>query len=175
MRSIIMLIVCFILLTAFSDQTENYSESGYIPVLMSRTEMEKSIRYAEPRALTQIGKIYTKDDYIFISQKYKGIHVIDNHDPANPVNAGFIVVPGCLDMAVKANTMYVDNAVDLIAVDLLSIPDLKVTGRIQNVFPELLPPDLTYLPEVYKSANRPENTIIVEWRKTDKSVVYPLD
>jgi hypothetical protein len=175
MRSIIMLIVCFILLSAFSDQSISYRESGYIPVLMSRAELEKSIRYADPRALTQIGKIYTKDDYIFISQKYKGIHVIDNHDPANPVNAGFIVVPGCLDMSIKLNTMYVDNATDLIAVDLSTIPDLKVTGRIQNVFPELLPPDLTYLPDAYKAANRPENTVIVEWRKSDESVVYPLD
>ena len=175
MRSIIILIICFILLSAFSDQTANYRESQYIPVLMSRTELGKSIRYTDPRPLTQIGKIYTKDDYIFISQKYKGIHVIDNHDPANPVNAGFIVVPGCLDMAIKGNSMYIDNATDLVTVDLSVITSLQVTGRVQSVFPELLPPDLTYLPEVYKLSNRPENTVIVECRKTDESVVYPID
>ncbi len=175
MRSAIILIICFILLSAFSDQTANYRESQYIPVLMSRTELEKSIRYTDPHSLTQIGKIYTKGDYIFISQKYKGIHVIDNHDPANPINAGFIVVPGCLDMAIKGNSMYVDNATDLITIDLTTIPNLQVTGRIQSVFPELLPPDLTYLPNVFAAANRPENTVIIEWRKTDESVVYPID
>jgi hypothetical protein len=78
-------------------------------------------------------------------------------------------------MAIKGNSMYIDNATDLVTVDLSVITSLQVTGRVQSVFPELLPPDLTYLPEVYKLSNRPENTVIVEWRKTDESVVYPID
>jgi hypothetical protein len=168
MKKFILLIGCFILLVSFSDTQVNNLGTQYVPVLLDRAQLEISIHYTEPQPLTQIGKIYTKDGFIFISQQYKGIHVIDNHDPANPVNSGFIAVPGCLDMAIKGNSMYIDNATDLVTVDLSTIPDLKVTSRIPNVFPELLPPDLTYLPNAFSAANRPVNTVIIEWRKPAK-------
>jgi hypothetical protein len=172
MQKFILLIASFILLVSFSDRQVNYLETQYVPVLLDRAQLETSIHYTVPHPLTQIGKIYTKGGYIFISQQYKGIHVIDNHDPANPVNLGFITVPGCLDMAIKGNSMYIDNATDLVTVDLSAIPVIQVTSRIPHVFPELLPPDLTYVPEVFAAANRPENTVIIEWRKPATPVQY---
>ena len=65
-------------------------------------------------------------------------------------------------MAVKGQTLYADNAVDLVAIDLSDINNITVTKRIKNVFPELSTPDGSYYWK-YSSKNRPENTIIVGW------------
>lgn len=132
----------------------------YTPVYLSRETLENSVKYiSEARDMIQTGKIYYRAPYIFINERYKGIHVINNANPARPVNEGFILAPGCLDMAVKGNILYVDNAVDLVSFDLDS---KQVTSRLRNVFPEPVPPnDFFY----YKNNHRPEGYILVEWKK----------
>ncbi len=141
--------------------------TDYYPVLMSRESLEKSIAFHSPEAISQPAKIYYKDNFIFISERFKGVHLIDNTDPKNPINRGYISVPGCLDMAIKGNVMYVDNAVDLVAVDLSAIgtSNFKVLKRIKSIFPELAPPDGKALPDKYLSNNRPANTVLVAWEK----------
>jgi glutaredoxin len=127
---------------------------------MKRADLEKSVSYQSvARDMENPGKIYYKAPYIFVNEKYKGIHVINNSDPRNPVREGFIVAPGCIDMAVKGNVMYLDNSVDLVAFDW-SIK--QVTKRIKNVFPEPISPDnMTF----YNQSNNSGEYILVGWKK----------
>ena len=135
----------------------------YTPVFMSRDVLETSVKYVSgARDMIQTGKIYYRAPYIYVNERYKGVHVINNADPEHPVNEGFILAPGCIDMAVKGNILYLDNAVDLVSFDLNS---KQVTSRIRNVFPEPLPPDeLSFFS--YPN-NRPEGYVLVEWKKTN--------
>lgn len=148
----------------YSFDVEPVEESAYTAIIMSRAELEKSIEYQEAQPIKQIGKIYKKDSWVFITEKYKGIHIIDNTNPASPLKAGFIRVPGCIDISMKNNSLYADNSVDLVTIDMSTLPQISVTGRIKNVFPEPLPPDLKYIPNKFLN-NRPANTVIVEWKK----------
>ncbi len=154
----------FILITTSFDW-DPVEEYNYSAIIMSRAELEKSIEFQAARPIIQIGKIYKKGSFIFITEKYKGIHVIDNTNPSTPIKAGFIRVPGCIDISVKNNSLYADNSVDLVTIDIGNLPEVKVTERIKNIFPEPLPPDLRYIPYKFSKENRPENTIIVEWKK----------
>ncbi len=133
----------------------------YAPVYMERSELEKSVGYVSgARRMENPGKIYIHGDRIYVNEKYRGIHVIDNSDPYTPEQIGFIIAPGCLDMAVKGNIMYLDNAVDFVAFDLESG---EVTERIRDFFPEhLISPD-GYLRDDPNA--RPEGMILVGWRK----------
>ena len=131
----------------------------YTPVFMSRETLNSSVMYISgARDMVQTGKIYYRIPYIYVNERYKGVHVINNTDPAHPVNEGFILAPGCIDMAVKGNILYLDNAVDLVSFNLDS---RQVTKRIRNVFPEPLPPDDFNFRRYY---NRPEGYVIVEWK-----------
>ena len=137
-------------------------EETYYPVFMSREILEISVKYVEgERDMIETGKIYYREPYIFVNERYKGVHVINSTDPANPIKEGFIVAPGCLDMAVKGNIMYLDNAVDLVSFDLNT---KQITKRLKNVFPEPLPPDDLFYYDIY---NRPEGYVIVEWIKVN--------
>ncbi|MBX2842925.1 MAG: hypothetical protein KTR26_14235 [Flammeovirgaceae bacterium] len=144
----------------------NDGRTAYEPMLMTRVQMETSIKVISPREINRPGKIYFKDGFIFLNEKYEGVHVIDNRNPADPKNVKFIKIPGCLDMAVKNNTLYVDNAVDLVAIDLSSQGFIEVS-RQKNVFPELLPPDQIEMPIAFTAEKRPADTYIVSWKKFD--------
>lgn len=154
-----------------SSHEKQLTESfDYKPVLMTRENLEKSIELQGPKKLSKTGKIYIKGHYIYISERYKGIHVIDNEHPESPVIKSFIRVPGCMDMAVKGNTLYVDNAVDLVALDISDNEKINVISRIKEVFPEIPPPDNLYVPHQFNADVRPENTVIVDWIKADEEL-----
>ncbi|MDR0748833.1 MAG: hypothetical protein LBF62_04600 [Tannerellaceae bacterium] len=152
-----------ILLFAFVNTSTTYYgdvmyRGEYSPVFMKRADLEKSVSFQPgERALANPGKIYSKPPYIYINERYKGIHVVNNTDPAHPVTEGFIVAPGCMDMAVKEHILYLDNAVDLVAFDLAAG---KVCRRVKDVFPEPIAPDNSYYYGI-----KEEDMIIVEWKK----------
>ena len=126
---------------------------------MKRSDLEQSVSFQSgARTIENPGKIYCKAPYIFVNERYKGVHIINNTDPQNPVKEGFIVVPGCIDMAVKGAILYVDNAVDLVAFDLSS---KQVSKRIQKVFPEPISPDNMHY---YYSGDRGD-FILVGWKE----------
>ena len=140
-------------------------EIDYEPVIMKRSELEKSINFQATRDLSRPGKIYIKDNYVFVNELYKGVHIINNTDPGSPQNEGFIRIPGCQDIAILGNYLYADNAVDLITIDLSMLPTINVTSRIKNIYPDMLPPNCDEMPTIFKKDNRPENTVIIEWIK----------
>lgn len=158
-RNLFVAAVLFCLCSSF------YPTSQYVPILMLRGDMEKAIKLESPRPMYEPGKIYYKAPYLFIVEKYKGVHIIDNSNPASPENLNFLHIDGIRDVAVKGNVMYADNAVDLIAIQLNnSITEVSVTKRIENYFPEMTSPDgfgMNY--SVW--AKRPDNSIIVGWKK----------
>lgn len=140
-------------------------ETRYTPIFIAREDMDKGINFMQEKALSNPGKIYTWNQFIMINEKYEGVHFYDNTNPRSPQKIGFLSVPGNIDMAVKDGFLYVDNAVDLLAINISALPEVSLSKRIQNVFPELTPPDLPYVPLNYSSEKRPANTIIVKWEE----------
>jgi hypothetical protein len=158
-------ILLLIILSLGSSRDDFSNPSEYFPVLMERVDLEASIKYRDAQVINTPGKIYYKDEIIYLNEKYQGIHVIDNTDPLNPQNIGFINIPGCIDIAIKNKSLLADNATDLVAIDISDLEHLTLTERIQNVFPESTPPDLNYIPYMFTASNRPRNTVIVGWKK----------
>lgn len=148
---------------------EPQTYSAYEPVLMARPQLEQSIRALPPRDILDAGKIYLWNNLVFINERYKGVHVILNTNPQEPVNMGFIQVPGNLDVAVKQGVLFADNGVDLVAIDFSDLQQLRVTKRIKDAFPELPPPDGLALDQKYNLENRPADGIVVGWTKKSKS------
>jgi len=134
--------------------TPQYSQ--YTPVIMSREQMVNSIKMSEPKSMKKAGKIYVKDSYIFITDENKGFHIYDNSNPNAPQLTGFLEVPGATDMAIKNNTIYINQAVDLVAVNLNN-NQVTVQKRIANTFPQKISPDGF-------NHYAGENQIIVDWK-----------
>jgi len=160
MKKILILVLLFSLQSCFfswMEPVDNYSE--YEPVLMERANFETSISLQNSRTIDNAGKIYVYNNYLFINEKNLGFHVFNNQNPESPVALKFITSPGATDMAIKNNVVYINQATDLVAVELsTTIQSLNVSKRIENIFPEMISPDGFYF-------GTPEGKVIVNWKK----------
>ena len=126
------------------EPSEPVYKTEYSPVYMSREELNNSVKFETARPLKNTGKIFMKGSYVFVGEKYEGVHIIDNRNPRDPKNVGFIAIAGNVDVATKGNVLYADNAVDLVAIDISNLPTLRVLKRLEESFPEanqVRPPD----------------------------------
>lgn len=110
-----------------------------VPIYMTYDQLKVSVASKQASGLVSPGKIYFKDDYLFVNEISKGIHIFDNSDPASPQEISFISIPGNVDIAIKGDVLYADNYTDLVAIDLKNISNATVTKRISGVFPYSLP------------------------------------
>ena len=69
------------------------------PLIMSRAEFANGVDIVPPRPIDESGKVYAYQDYIFVNDKSKGVHVIDNSSPQRPVKIAFIEIPGNVDIS----------------------------------------------------------------------------
>ena len=165
------LLACAVGFMASDCNPDPRPETNYEPVLIKRSELTNNlIQWQNPKPIQQPGKIYYKDNFIFINQKFDGVHVVQSLANGGLEKVGFLRIPGNLDVAIKGSTLYADNASDLIAIDLQHLLDkrsVRITKRIENALPAYLPPDNGRIPEEYKPENRPANTVIIRWKKTN--------
>ena len=150
--------------------------ADYRPLLLARATLESSVAAVAPQALHNTGKIYLRGDYVFINEKYEGIHVIDNRDPASPKPVSFLRIPGNVDLAVRGNLLYADNGPDLVTIDISDPTHARPTSRVRNAFRELPMPVMGPLEEAYQVAKRPADAVVVGWHKlaTNEAVPYKV-
>ena len=134
-----------------------------VPVYMDFSEFRQPPRSFPARNIKQSGKIYFKDNLIFLNEPYEGIHVIDNSNPSSPHPVVFYEIPGNVDMAILGNTLFADSYIDLVALDISNIMNPEQIGRIQNAFPEVFPPPVDPLmPYAWNRIDRTKG-VIVGW------------
>jgi len=160
MRRTLLLIAVFLLF--FSGNT-SFTVEGYIPVYVPSAEA-KVIKALDARPVETQGKIYLKDQYIYVGDINKGVHVIDNSDPRNPVEILFIQIYGNHDIAIKGNMMYADNLDDLVVIDISDLYNPVEVKRIKDVYKmpnQNYPEDLPY--RTYFECADPDNGFVVGW------------
>ena len=147
-----------------------------VPRYMSYDELRKPVKSTAAIPIVSSGKIYIKDNYLFVNEKYKGIHVFDNSDPASPSNIAFIDIPGNVDLAVKGNYLFADTYVDLIVLDISNISQPVEVARIKDIFPYTIPEISGTFPI---SAIDKEKGVIVGWQvceiteEVDENMIRP--
>ncbi len=131
------LCVLFLLLTTLSCEKDNDDlYADYLvarPLTMSLEEFKNSVDIIAPIPVQESGKIYAYEDYIFVNDKYKGVHVIDNSNPDNPRKISFIKIAGNVDISVKDNYLYADSITDLMVFDISDISNIQIVNRLENV------------------------------------------
>jgi hypothetical protein len=131
------------------------------PVYADKSEIIASINSDPQSTIKNPGKLFIYGKYIFLNEIDKGVHIIDNSNPARPKPIRFLKIPGSLDMAVKGSTLYADMYSDLLSIDISDPLKATVKKITPSVFPE----------RFYSSGFAPEQgKIIVDWIKKDTTV-----
>ena len=110
------------------------------PIFMATSTFRNSVKVTtEPQKITSIGKMCFYNNYLYISEPEKGIHIINNTDPTNPQQTGFIELLGNADLAIRNGLLYADSYIDLVWFDVSNpaLPELK--GRLDSIFPNAFP------------------------------------
>ncbi|SFT86400.1 Uncharacterized conserved protein [Algoriphagus locisalis] len=131
-----LLILSILAFSSCQDEiTSTYTYHTMMPVYYEMSDIRARVISTEPaQPLDNPGKIYIYEDYLFINEPTKGIHILDNTDPANPINLSFIPIAGNVDMAVNGNILYADSYVDLLAFDISKIANIQLIKRVEDVF-----------------------------------------
>jgi hypothetical protein len=126
--------------TACKDTfVERHTYTANVPQYMSYDQMREPVTTKAASAIGESGKICIQGNYLFVNEKYKGIHVFDNSNPAAPVNISFIEIPGNVDLAVKGFFLYADSYVDLVVINIRDIANPVEITRLKDVFPYTIP------------------------------------
>ena len=96
--------------------------------------MRKELIIESPRAIEAPGKFYFYNNYILITEKERGIHVIDNSLPSHPQNVAFWNIEGNADIAIKNEKMYLDQYIDLVTYDVSDFLHPTFSCRQNDVF-----------------------------------------
>jgi hypothetical protein len=105
-----------------------------VPVIHPFSEIRDSIQFLPGREMQDPGKICFKDNFLFVSEIKKGVHIIDNSNPANPVFLSFIQIPGNGDIIIHENRLYADSYSDLISFDITDLNNIKEVERAKEIF-----------------------------------------
>jgi len=184
MKRLVWWALIFITMILMISCTDSGSSNGtvtrtvYEPEYLTFDELRTAVRTSSPRTLGDTGKIYLKDDFVFVNELYEGVHVIDNSDPENPVITAFIEIPGNVDIAIRGTILYADSYVDLVALDI-SDPAVAVeVKRLEDIFP--YPYELVYDDALYDDDVRYEDFdvsegIVVGWEEAGTETYDPDD
>jgi len=110
-------------------------ETVAYPIYMSYANLRSAVRSQAPQPLNDVGRIYIYDKYLFINERNRGIHVVDNSDPFAPLPLAFINLPGNMDVEIRGNTLYADSFIDLVTLDISNPAAVTVLNRVEDIFP----------------------------------------
>jgi hypothetical protein len=124
--------------------TEKYQL--YEPVYALKSTVLAGINGDPGTPLSQTGQIYVKGSYIYLNDPEKGIHIIDNSDPAHPVQTAFLNIPGNLNIGIRNNILYADMYADVLSIDISNVHQVKILGMLRSFFTtRVYVPDTSYV------------------------------
>ena len=131
------------------------------PLYMDKASLRAAVRVEPARPLDRIGQLHAVGTWLFVGERNRGVHVIDNADPAVPENVGFIRVPGNTEVVVRGTHLYADSYVDLVTLDVSDPANVRVVDRQQDIFPfdafQNVPYDIAFR---YGSVDRSRGVVV---------------
>ncbi|WP_255462754.1 LVIVD repeat-containing protein [Galbibacter sp. BG1] len=176
------LLLCLLPLLVFFSCSDD--DAGYetvkiaSAVTLSVEALRTSSVVLPPQEINESGKIYIKENLILVNDKNKGIHIINNTNPASPEKMAFLKVLGSNDMEVKGDFLYVDSYMDLVVFNISNLNDIKEVERVKDVFPYYTPypEEASYIN--YETYPQDGTSVIIGWdikeerRKINNDPIY---
>ncbi|MBI3482463.1 MAG: hypothetical protein HY015_05735 [Bacteroidetes bacterium] len=138
----------------------------YEPVYSTTAEIKAATGLKIAQPLSSPGKIYLKDQNLFVNETGKGIHIFDNSNPASPKALSFLNIPGNYDLAILGNTLYTDSFMDLVLFDISDIANIKTVNRLEGFFKNY---------GAMGFYSDPVKGIATEWKKTSTVTIAEND
>ena len=132
----LLLTSCSLFKDEIIDDREMVEVAYFVPQYETTAQLAAKVIVESPKDYAEAGKIVTYQNYIFINKPNEGVHVVDNSNPAAPVNLHFINIPGSLDLTIIDDHLYSDMFSALVVFDISDVtqPDLIEDFTVEEVF-----------------------------------------
>ena len=132
----LLLASCSLFKDEIIDDREMVDVAYFVPQYETTAQLAAKVTVESPKDYAEAGKIVTYQNYIFINKPNEGIHVVDNSNPAAPVNLHFINIPGSLDLTIIDDHLYSDMFSALVVFDIsdVTLPNLIEDFTVEEVF-----------------------------------------
>lgn len=137
------------------------TSEGYRPIYANADEIDKVV-ITTPQPLKSPGKIYIKDQFLFVNEIGRGVHIFDNKDPKNPKKIAFLQIPSNVDIAIRGDILYADNLKDLISINISKPSEAKLVHRLKDVFESQDYPPVTNVRFECVDSNK---GVVIGWEK----------
>lgn len=133
------LFVCLLALSLTGCLEETCQDSrlvrGFDPVITTPAEWRSSEFLCwGPIDYCEASSFYVYEEYLFMMEATKGLHIFDNSDPTNPIPVTFMAVPGGQGISVRNDILYMNQYTDLVAFNLVDPATPELVGRTLDVF-----------------------------------------
>lgn len=146
MKYLFLSILSILMMISCVEEEPDTEITGLRP-LYQQTEISLAISSEAPRSFGTLGKIVYANGFIYINEQLKGLHVIDNSNPANPVTKHFWNVPTLVDFTIKNDILYAEQGRDLLVIDIKSPDQIALCSKVEDVLEETnqnqFPPNYT--------------------------------
>lgn len=167
MKSVVLfLALSFLFYCCDKPEEESFTAEGMAPIYIDGMN-ESLIKSVEPIPFGTLGAIVERGSFIYICEIGKGIHVVDNTDPASPKNIRFWEIPGVSIFTLNATRLYADNSLHLWVIDITDIHNIFVIDIEEDVYLDnttslvLRRPPLDYT-GYFECVNQ-ENGVVINW------------
>ncbi len=126
---------------------------------MDANTVMNSFAVEAPKTLVKPGNIYKYKNYLLVCEQEKGIHIMNNSNPASPVSLKYIKLLGNDNVAVKNDYLYADNGTNLLTINIADLNNIQLVNTNTNVFPERMK----------------DGQVIVGYHTEEKTVKLPCD
>ncbi len=116
----------------FGSVTVNYTKATAI--YDDLTEVRSIPLIGTIQAIDNPGKIFVAEKVLLIGEEGKGIHIIDNSDPANPNPMQFLNIPGGREYYVEGDFLYAESYYDMLKIDISKPNAPELVSRVENAF-----------------------------------------
>lgn len=103
---------------------------------MSAEKVLNSFQVQDAKTLVKPGNIYAYKNLLLVCEQEKGIHIMNNANPSNPISLKYINLLGNENIAIKEDILYADNGSNLLSIDISDLDNISIVHTNENIFPE---------------------------------------
>ena len=133
-QSNILILSLLIISLFFScDRRKDVIVQGMAGIYIDDDDFSEILRI-DPIPPVNLGGIVNVGNYIFLNEKLRGIHVVDNTDPINPQYIHFWSIPGNTQFTILEDALYADNTIHLIIIDISDFNNIQYLDHIEDLY-----------------------------------------
>ena len=126
-------ILILVIFSACNEKHDDFNVTGMKPSYISYDDLLQ-FEQQPPQPVLNAGQILLYQNYVFLGEINKGIHIIDMTDTLHPVNIYFLKIPGNKDEVAQNDRLYADNGPHLLTLDISDIHHVTLIERAMNIF-----------------------------------------